>query len=255
MVILSKAFGGLSNRLFQHIHLNSFCMEHHVLFSNFFVRYANTRTYSLMALAPFLSRKLLVFSGRAKMIHFETEDADHTLHERMMSDENLVFVEGWAYRNLRLTRLHRKFYRKMFYGEEPPLNAQRILTDTKRNIAVHVRRRDYKHWQGGKYYFSDSVYLNAIDQIVGLISGDYRILIFTDDSSIDSWTYLARYPDVYVSVHDERADHYLMSLCDYIVGPPSTFSMWASYIGNTKFCHIKGQGEIIQENSFTICDG
>jgi hypothetical protein len=51
MVILSKAFGGLSNRLFQHIHLNSFCMEHHVLFSNFFVRYANTRTYSLMALA------------------------------------------------------------------------------------------------------------------------------------------------------------------------------------------------------------
>ena len=27
-------------------------------------------------------------------------------------------------------------------------------------------------------------------------------------------------------------DLYALSLCDYIIGPPSTFSMWASFYGN-----------------------
>ena len=64
----------------------------------------------------------------------------------------------------------------------------------------------------------------------------------------------AGYPSVSFSDRDARSDHYLMSRCDYIVGPPSTFSMWASYIGKAKYCHIRSGTDAITADSFTVCD-
>ncbi len=46
-----------------------------------------------------------------------------------------------------------------------------------------------------------------------------------------------------------------MSQCDYILGPFSTFTLWASFIGETKFHHIFLENETIKLERFRVFRG
>lgn len=44
-----------------------------------------------------------------------------------------------------------------------------------------------------------------------------------------------------------------MSKCDYLNGPPSTFTLWASYMGRVKYYQIKDNTGNIYINDFSYC--
>lgn len=46
-------------------------------------------------------------------------------------------------------------------------------------------------------------------------------------------------------------DLYILSQCDYIVGPPSSFSMWASFYGQVKLNFIRDTNEKINLKNFS----
>ena len=46
-------------------------------------------------------------------------------------------------------------------------------------------------------------------------------------------------------------DVYALSQCDYILGPPSTFSMWASFIGDVPLRIVKYANENITLDQFS----
>jgi hypothetical protein len=50
-------------------------------------------------------------------------------------------------------------------------------------------------------------------------------------------------------------DQTVMSLCDYLIGPPSTFTMWASYLGEAVYYQIKDDSGTIKLNDFVLCRG
>ena len=43
-----------------------------------------------------------------------------------------------------------------------------------------------------------------------------------------------------------------MSMCDYLIGPPSTFTSWASFIGNVPTYHIKNKYKKIELSDFVL---
>ena len=43
-----------------------------------------------------------------------------------------------------------------------------------------------------------------------------------------------------------------MSLCDAILGPPSTFSQWASFMGRVPRLQIKSRDQIVREEDFAV---
>ena len=47
-------------------------------------------------------------------------------------------------------------------------------------------------------------------------------------------------------------DLHTLSLCDRILGPWSTYSRWASFIGEVPLCFIKDKNQRIDNNSFSI---
>ena len=47
-------------------------------------------------------------------------------------------------------------------------------------------------------------------------------------------------------------DLHTLSLCDRIVGPWSTYSRWASFIGEVPLCCIKEKNLLIEEKDFSI---
>lgn len=44
--------------------------------------------------------------------------------------------------------------------------------------------------------------------------------------------------NVFISNEEWYVDHHIMTVCDYLIGPPSTFTLWAGYIGHAKVIHI-----------------
>ena len=76
----------------------------------------------------------------------------------------------------------------------------------------------------------------------------FFVIFSNEDISIKEST------DIIISKNEWYIDHLLMSKCDLLMGPPSTFTLWASYIGKVKFYHITNDsGEISFEkfNHFT----
>lgn len=98
-------------------------------------------------------------------------------------------------------------------------------------IGVHVRRGDYKDWWHGKYYYDDSVYLRIMKNLQEELynKGEKcRFLICSNEpfnASVEGLNIL-RIPEA-----EAIEDLYGLSQCDYIVGPPSTFSQWAAFVG------------------------
>ena len=111
-------------------------------------------------------------------------------------------------------------------------------------IGVHVRRTDYREWQGGKYCYPNSVYERVIDEVKGLIDG-VRVAVFTDEPESLS-PQLSQFNSQPTT--PER-DQWLMSKCAYLIGPPSTFTAWASFMGKVPLLHLKNGKQNVR-----LCD-
>lgn len=100
-------------------------------------------------------------------------------------------------------------------------------------VGIHIRRTDYVGWQGGKYCYPNSVYERVIDEMRRLIDG-VRFAVFTDEPESLS-PQLSQFNSQPTT--PER-DQWLMSKCAYLIGPPSTFTTWASFMGKVPLLHL-----------------
>ena len=101
-------------------------------------------------------------------------------------------------------------------------------------VGVHIRRGEsYKEWENGRNYYADDVYLKYMSQLEkeleSLYSRNVIFFIFSNDN-----TGIEEKGNICVSRNPWYIDQYLMSRCDYLMGPPSTFTMWSSYVGKTR---------------------
>jgi hypothetical protein len=111
-------------------------------------------------------------------------------------------------------------------------------------IGVHIRGGDYKRWMDGKYFFHDDVYKRYIEMIQNYIENKYKqecvFIIFSNEE-----TSFKTVKNMYVSNNDWYIDHHAMSLCDFLFGPPSTFTMWAAFMGKIPYHHIVDASGVI----------
>ncbi len=109
-------------------------------------------------------------------------------------------------------------------------------------VGVHIRRGDYKYWQCGHYFMDMSQYCTICKNILKLYpNSNLKFFISTNENiSADDWN------DIDYFVIDQSSamkDLYGLSKCDLIVGPPSSFSRWAAFIGNKKLCFIQDKDQ------------
>lgn len=107
-------------------------------------------------------------------------------------------------------------------------------------IGVHIRRGDYSTWHGGRYYYSLEQYANCCKLLMNLFSDKNKKCIFFLSSNekleLDSsWKDI---PFFKLSSSSPISDLYALSKCSYIIGPPSTFSSWASFFGKVPLAFI-----------------
>jgi hypothetical protein len=264
MVILTSPYGQISNNFFQHIHLDSFCKEKGIDFYNPFLRkvYSDYPGLRINWHQEIMNSIIPVFKDIRLLSLFKTEhfDIDNPGNHAVILKSRLLLCDGWFFRSFDTTIKYRSYYQNLF---NPNIDKEGLkvtyLQKTSSDqliIGVHIRRCDYKYHTNGIYYYNDSTFIDKIKQLINYLeTNNYRLLLFSDDQTLNIKEFEMNFKDVAISRGSETVDHFLMSKCDYIIGPPSTFSLWASYIGETPFYHIKSADDLISLDKFSICNG
>ena len=119
--------------------------------------------------------------------------------------------------------------------------------NSKSLVGVHVRRTDYREWRDGKYFYGNDVYERVVAEMQRLV-GDAMFMVFTDEteSLSPSLSALNGQPTT-----PER-DQWLMSNCDYLIGPPSTFTTWASFMGKVPLLHLMDGEQKVRLSDFVM---
>jgi len=276
-IILYSAYGNHSNRLLQNIHFEAFCKEYNIdfinsTFSDMKKYYSINRQhygrfdYILQKFPLMLKvfKLVLKIMKKLNLVEFVScnEDQDNTAKLlALLSTPRCLLVGGWYFRDHDLTKKYQDYFiskyslKEEYYKNNLLLNKINKLKESdKIVVGIHIRRGDYKYWMEGKYYFDDNVYLNYMKKIKEEIKIKYKkecgfIIFSNEDISIPENEY------THISKNEWYIDHMLMSKCDFLLGPVSTFTMWASYIGKVKFFHINDDSSDIDLDSFAYCIG
>lgn len=114
---------------------------------------------------------------------------------------------------------------------------------------VHLRFGDYKTFQDGKYYYSLKQYHSKMLEVKSIFY-DYEVAFFISSNEKIDLSVFTECDCFTIPDGNATKDLYGLSLSDYIIGPPSTFSGWASYFGNTPLYFIEDIDRIIEKDSF-----
>lgn len=120
-------------------------------------------------------------------------------------------------------------------------------------IGVHIRRGDYRKWQNGKYYFDNVVFRQYMEQLGSEIENRGLKCCFL--ICANEPVYLADlkpFQVFQITKANVIEDLYALSLCDLILGPPSTFSMWASFYGKKPIYFMRERGAKLTLTDFKV---
>ena len=99
-------------------------------------------------------------------------------------------------------------------------------------IGICMRQGDYKTFLEGKFYLNDSKYLEIIKNLT-LIFPDYGIFIACEEMKENF-----KPDNCIVSYKNPALNLCMLSKCDLLIGPPSTFLTWAAFYNNIEVCYI-----------------
>jgi hypothetical protein len=117
-------------------------------------------------------------------------------------------------------------------------------------IGVHIRRGDYRTFANGAYFFDNTTYINYMRQIVSLFERKTIIFVIASNENIEMSDFA--HFSVVKSTGHLIEDMYILSKCNYIIGPPSTYSAWASFYGQKPLYHIQERNKVVQLNDFKV---
>lgn len=189
-------------------------------------------------------------------IYLESKGNDKEYKNLMLKKRCFHFVNAWEHRINNVSFIKQRiFIRSIIEPEYTSKNlAQERINLLRKNfeiiVAVHIRRGDYKTFLDGKYYFDDKVYLDKMKQIANILKPFNVVFAIFSNEKIE----LNNYPNVNVSfsnLNSPIGDLWGISMCDYIIGPLSTFSMWASFWKNVPLLFIDNNTFISSMNDFS----
>jgi hypothetical protein len=254
MVITCRRFGRLGNRLFLYSHLIAFSEYAGIpilnpAFSEFcrdFPFFSDQRVcpYGLDAswkkgfLDSAITTRLAASLGAIPTVRFWDDhnivfDGEDASDPRIgiMKESSRVLFEGWRFRSqsyiLNLVPRIRAVFapRDEIQGDV----ARRCSEARQRGdilVGVHVRWEDYR---GTEQFFPLPVFLERMKEISAILGPGGISFVICSPETIRREDFPSNC--IFDTKSGAVADMYTLAACDYILGPPSTFSGWASFYG------------------------
>lgn len=273
-MIFVRDKGRMCNNILQYGHLYAWGREHGR--KTMSMRFAYKYQYFHICDTPhhnfltYVCAKYAAKWGLIPTVSFHEKDADTTTQEQQMLRHRFLVAEGWEARWYDLFLKYKKEILALFAFRErvtQPVNQQLAsLPKADLRLGVHIRRGDYRTWNGGRFFYTDEQYLRPISQFISQHpSQRVQVFICGNDPSLDKEFFThciatlskrERLPsaEVYFPEGNPGQDLYLLSRCDYLMGAPSTFSLVASMYHDTPLYWIMDAEAPLTEASFGTFD-
>ena len=171
----------------------------------------------------------------------------------------LGFKKGWdTMDDIKYLQQGKKELQYIFRPRPEIVNKAETMIQSIRNdhdfvVGVHIRHGDYKTFYNGRFYYTLEDYHQFMLRIQKLYS-NVRVAFFISSNASFS-------TDIFEDCQCYRFDKepsgdildlHTLSLCDRIIGPWSTYSRWASFIGEVPLCFIKDHKQLFVDEDFSI---
>ena len=287
MIIIGNKYGKLGNRLFTFAHFVANAIEHDYKisypgfyeYSHYFKgteknllttyptesaikirsRSVQWMIYKFVRLFSSYCRKLNVDTRVVKVLDISSRHDNYNLSGKefieLREGSHVLFVTGWLFRDEYCLRKHadqvRHFFRPV---DKHAANVARLIESARKDcdvlVGIHIRQGDYKTWLGGKHFYDTADYVTTIRQFRELW-GEKRVkflICSNEKQNEDLFTGLN-----YIWGNDNQLeDMYAFAACDYLIGPPSTYTMWASFYGAVPLFVIEAKRQQVTLEGFKV---
>ena len=254
--------GRMCNNILQYGHLYAWGREHgrktmSMRFAHkypeFYISHTpphNTLTYVCAKLAARL--KLM------PTVCFNSFRRDYTADLHTLQTSRWVLATGWCIRFFELFEKYKGEICQLFAFSEQVRQTVRGRLDSSDGqtvrLGVHIRRGDYATWCGGHYFFDDRQMMGFIRQFQELQPEGTQIEIYLcgNDPKMDREGYRQAFGSdrVHFPNGSPAEDLCLLSQCDYLIGPPSTFTLVASMYRDTPLYWITDASARLSPSDF-----
>lgn len=290
-MVLQRDYGQLGNRLHTHANAMAWCLENKLNLINLsFIEYAegfcswHGKPIHSLTLNKSIFSLLLGFSNQrnlldrfcrsdkwlkraCKIFNVYNKDDHQTigeeeLHELFENEPKKRFnlLRAWDLNCPGLVTKHQTQIRKIFtpkaeFTESAKFEITKLRKKYDCLVGVHARKGDYRDYLNGIHFHSWDSYKSWIIQTKDLLkkNGQKNIgfLLCSDDDS--PATLFANLPVHFMGEKSVMKDLHALSLCDYNIGPPSSFGTWLSWYGKVPRLHLRKELNIRSLEQFSIC--
>jgi hypothetical protein len=281
MIVLNKHPGQLCKRLWAYVPYITLCLqnnrkllilhfdEYYDLFENlrvlpgirigepFIIKKNHYWKWLFLHIAKPLPQRLLhVFNIHSDVEFWKQQQWHASLAGRKA---NIIFINGQESVKDAVAlpefqeQIRHLFRPKLVYVEKVTQLIQEQREQYDVVVGVHIRRSDYKRFRRGDYYFDDATYcayLNNLEQELQA-AGKSVVFLLCSDEPLQLANY-GRFNIFQINYRADIEDLYALSLADYVMGVPSTFSMWASFSGKVPLRILQHKNEKIHLNEFSV---
>lgn len=173
--------------------------------------------------------------------------------QQVTKTKPIVFMYGRFFRdyeNLEKFQDSIRNYFKPLSNIQKNVDAQYRLAkqDADLVVGVHIRKGDYVDFAEGKYFYSDQDYRTKMLELQVSMPGQrIKFLICSNaDIAPNHFTELS----ILKGSGHLVEDMCVLSLCNFIMGPPSTFTLWASFYGKKPLYQIRDLKETASLDKF-----
>ncbi len=286
MIIVARKVGQLGNRLSLFAHLIACAHEHNVRVINLafgeYAQYFRTTCQDVLCRYPaapagrqpktwtrglfyglaYYPSRLLAAANCThlpfKVIRLTLDQAFDLGDQRFVQwakRRKFVVLQGWRFRDPTAVARHAQVIREYFrpiaiHEEAATRTAQSARRGSDVLIGVHIRHGDYQRFLGGKYYYSTEQYGEIMQRVERLFAPRKVSFLVCSNAPQDR----RRLGDLQLSFGTGHLveDMYAFAQCDYLIGPPSTFTMWASFYGCVPLCSLESPDAEIQLDSYRL---
>ena len=277
MIVVTRNFGQLGNRLMLSANLIAAAREYDVPFYNpSFAQYAHhfpaTRgdlwcRYPRQTIpnqadhdVPLWQRKLLyhcVYLSSRTLSHLRlTRFPFHVIRlsggrscdlasdsfARKARSRRPLLVSGWGFTSKPLLAKHGDAIRDHFridVGHQE--NIRQLMHQARKNadfvIGIHIRQGDYATFRGGRYLYSVEQYVAAMKRLKAKFVGRSVAFVVCGNGQLKTSDFQGL--NVHFGSGHLIEDMYSFAETDFLVGPPSTFTGWAAFMGQVPIRYLE----------------
>ena len=262
-MIFVSGFGRMCNNILQFGHCYAWGRVHgiKVIALRFCYKYrdfaiCSTRHYNWFT---YLFAKYGAKLGFIPVVSFTKEDMNAENMLRLQKPR-FVFYKEWDFRDYDAFIAHREEIKTLFAFKPGIIKrVNKRLPSPEKNVVrlgVHIRRGDYKRWMDGNYYYSDEDFIKVVKSFCTLFSENaIEILMVSNEKNLPHEKYITSLPaKIHFLSGSPTEDLYALSTCDYLIGPPSTFSLMAAFYNDSNLYWILDKNRPLEKESFRKFD-